>query len=97
MSATTEEILNLELAPDNEAGVKTVREYLKKLLTLVWTEEEGFSGKRPFGNSGWKTDFDWALIKAGLVRGYIDPEDGWVENVDDEAVDRLILAAIAAL
>jgi hypothetical protein len=45
--------LDLKL-PENDAGADTVRDYLKALLLKLWEEEEGFSGKRPFGNSGWK-------------------------------------------
>lgn len=39
---------------ENDAGAKTIGEYLKKLLLTLWDEEDGFSGKRPFGNSSWK-------------------------------------------
>lgn len=39
---------------ENDAGAKTVGEYLKILLLTLWDEEDCFSGKRPFGNSGWK-------------------------------------------
>lgn len=31
----------------------TVRDYIKALAMAVIVEEESFSGKRPFGDSGW--------------------------------------------
>jgi hypothetical protein len=46
----------------------TVRDYLRILLEKVWEQQEGFSGKRPFGNSGWKYDLFWPLEEAGYVR-----------------------------
>lgn len=81
-------------APINyENGVGTLREYLQDLLQTVWREEEGFSGKRPFGNSGWKYDIFDALVRVGLVEGDID-EDGYVENADRAAGEKLVLEAI---
>lgn len=47
----------------------TVRQYLYTLLDTLWDEEEGFSGKRPFGNSGWKQDIFDALIRNGFLAG----------------------------
>lgn len=88
-------ILDLELGP-NDADAKTIREYLKALLKAVWTEGEGFSGKRPFGNSGWQYDMYPALIKAGMVTGKLD-DQGFVEEVDDSAAEKLILGAIESL
>lgn len=90
------QVLNLPLPDGNDAGAATIRDYLIKLLTTVWTEADGFNGKRPFGNSGWQGDFDSALIKAGLIRGVLD-EDGYADAVDTDGVDQLILAAIAEL
>lgn len=59
-------VLELPLE-SNDAGAKTVKEYLVKLLETVWVEEEGFSGKRPFGNSGWQYYLIEPVIKAGLA------------------------------
>lgn len=92
---TGREVLDLTL-DDNDSGETTVRGYLIKLLAMVWEDGEGFNGKRPFGNSGWQSDFDKAFIKAGWVTGRLD-EDGWVDEVDDEQVDALIASAIATL
>ena len=49
----------------------TCREYLCALLKTLWREGEGFSGKRPFGNSGWDYDLIDALVSGGCV-----PEGG---------------------
>ena len=89
------DILNIKLG-DNDAGAETVKGYLKALLTELWEKEEGFSGKRPFGNSGWKHHVELALINAGMVSGTIDSE-GFINECDCDKSDELILAAIAAL
>jgi hypothetical protein len=91
----TQEILGMELGP-NDSGASTVRGYLVALLRELWREGEGFSGKRPFGNSSWEYDLYPPLIKAGLIRGKLD-EDGYIEDVDDKRGDELIAAAIASL
>ena len=75
---------------DSDAGNGlTVREYLKKLLLTVWVEEEGFSGKRPFGNSGWKYELYKPLVKSGHLEGSFD-EDGYLEDLDDNAHEFVI-------
>lgn len=81
----------------NDAKAKTVRDYLKVLLTKLWDEEESFSGKRPFGNSGWRwNDLGKTLIKADVVVGIID-EDGYVEDGVDASLNQAVLEAIKAL
>ena len=74
----------------------TLREYFKALLTELWTEEECFSGKRPFGNSGWQYDVYASLISAGHMVGTLD-EDGYVDEFDQEKAQALILDLIKAL
>lgn len=39
----------------------TLREFLKECMKRLIIEEEGFSGKRPFGNSGWLQEIREAL------------------------------------
>jgi len=80
---------------DNDADASTVGEYLSRLLSELWRYDEGFSGKRPFGNSGWKYDVYLALVQASLVTGVI--EDGYLESVDSDAADNLIQEAIARM
>ncbi len=88
-------VLDLEMGR-NDANAKTIRDYLKALLFRVWDKEEQFSGKRPFGNSGWKYEVYPALIKAGLVAGKFDSE-GCIEECDDAKADEFIMGAIDSL
>jgi hypothetical protein len=92
---TPQQLLDLPL-PENDSGASTVRGYLVALLATLWREEQGFSGKRPFGNSGWQYDLYVPMIEAGIVGGQID-EDGYVERADVVAADKFILAAIQSL
>ena len=89
------QVLDLELGP-NDSGEATVRGYLLRLLRDVWNQQEGFDGKRPFGNSSWDYDLKVPMVKAGLVSGKLD-SDGYVEQLDDRKADALILAAISSL
>jgi hypothetical protein len=89
------DVLGLSMPP-NDADAKTVKDYLKALLTELWREQEGFSGKRPFGNSGWEYDMYPPLIKAGLVEGELD-ENGYVEDVNQAKAQKLIAEAIQRL
>jgi hypothetical protein len=92
---TAEQLLALPL-DQNDAGAATVRDYLIELLRVLWREEEGFSGKRPFGNSGWVYEVYLPMVRAGFVTGKLD-EDGYIEHVDSRAADALIDKAILAL
>lgn len=71
----------------------TIREYLKELLLELWEEKESFSGKRPFGNSGWEYDLYKPLIKHGIVNGLLD-EDDYIEEIDRNHADRVIKKCI---
>jgi hypothetical protein len=87
----------LDLRFDSDAGANLrVRDYLCKLLQTLWDEQDGFSGKRPFGNSDWCYDLYQPLIAAGFIPGTLYA-DGGVEEVDigvaDAYIHRLILAA----
>lgn len=92
---TPQQLLDLPL-PDNDSGASTVRGYLAALTERVWEENECFSGKRPFGNGGWQFDLYVPMIRAGLVGGTFY-EDGDLEDVDEDAADKLILEAIRAM
>lgn len=87
------EILALPMPQPNDAIAATIGDYLVNLLALLWAEGECFSGKRPFGNSGWDWDLYPPLIAAGLVSGELD-EDGYIDTVDEPGADALIVAAI---
>lgn len=83
----------------NDAGATTVRAYLAALLSRVWKEDEGFSGKRPFGNSGWSRELYAPLVVAGLVEGY--EEEGFhhikYEGGNEKLAHEIIARAIDAL
>jgi hypothetical protein len=80
----------------NDSGALTVRGYLVALVRQVWEEEEGFSGKRPFGNSGWTTDLAKPLVVAGVISGKLDA-DGYVDDYRESECRTAIFAAIDAL
>lgn len=87
----------LDLRFSSDAGDNlTIRDYLKTLLLTLWNKGEGFSGKRPFGNSSWQYDLYKPLIVGGFISGELD-EDGYIEDCDtceaQEYVRNLILAA----
>ena len=94
---TGEQILDLPMH-HNDAGATTIRAYLKALLSRVWELDEGFSGKRPFGNSGWTNDLRAPLVTAGFCKGY--EEDGFPYITDQNEANlanELIFRAIEAL
>lgn len=95
---SNEQVLNTPMDPaENDAGASTIREYLVKLLAELWREQEGFSGKRPFGNSSWDGDLYIALIRAGLIHGGFD-EDGYLYHCGDAVgAFELIAQAIQSL
>ena len=87
----------LNIRFDSDAGDNlTIREYFYKLLKTLWEEGDGFSGKRPFGNSGWQYDLYAPLVKHGYVDGILD-ENGYVDEIKtnnaDEYISKLIEAA----
>lgn len=60
-------LLEVPMPQPNDAGAATIRDYLIKLLSKVWEEDEGFDGKRPFGNSGWQYELTEALVQANIL------------------------------
>jgi hypothetical protein len=95
MSASSEDVLNTVMG-NNDANAGTIREYLIELLAELWREQEGFSGKRPFGNSGWEYELYKPLIEAGHVDGGLD-EDGYIDWIDTDVAELLIAKAIRSL
>lgn len=92
---TGRQVLDVPIA-DGDSGATTIRGYLCALAAAVWSDGEGFSGKRPFGNSGWQWDVYAALVKAGLITGTFD-EYGGLDDADTEKGDQLIAAALKTL
>jgi len=79
------------------AVTEPLRDYLTRLVTALWEEGEGFSGKRPLGGSGWQWGVYAALVRANLVTGTLG-EDG--DDIDLEVdqvrrADRIVCAALA--
>jgi len=91
----TKDILNLKIDNSDFEDDLTIRGYLNLLLSTIWREGEGFSGKRPFGNSGWEYDLYTPLVKAGVVRGEMD-EWSCIEDVDEKEANRIIIECIDA-
>lgn len=92
---SVQRVLDVEL-PKNDSGATTICGFLSRLLEQVWTLDEEFSGKRPFGSSGWRFVVYRALIEQKLIAGTFD-EYGGIEEFDMAAADQLILSAIKAL
>ena len=53
----------------------TLREYCGLMLKQLWQEGDCFSGKYPFGDSGWDHQIYYALIHQGFIEGTIDGDD----------------------
>lgn len=78
-----------------DIGTVTARQYLKRLLHDLLMKGESFSGKRPFGNSGWEHELANPLIQAGVISGEI--VDGYAEITDEEEYQQALAALVAAL
>lgn len=90
-------ILALGLDPDeNDAGAATVRDYLVTILATVWECDEDFSGKRPFGSSGWSLELCKPLVAAGIIPGSLDAE-GFLVEFDRNCAHDALAAAIEGL
>lgn len=94
---TPKEILNLKFYCGDHDRILTIREYFVELLRSLWNEGEGFSAKRPFGNSGWERNLYKPLIANKLIKGKLDSEDGYILEVDEEAGWKLINKCIMEL
>lgn len=71
--------LNVQMSREFEG--MTVRDYLRSLLTELWDKREEFSGKRPFGNSGWEYDLYEPLVRDGFIEGLM--AEGRIYEIDD--------------
>jgi hypothetical protein len=74
----------------------TVRKYLSLLLHQIWIDSDSFSGKRPFGNSGWKCDIYDSLVNNGFIVGRLD-EDGSAVEFDRNEADLLVRGCISRM
>jgi hypothetical protein len=94
MARSTKDYLNCKMQR-NDAGAKTVKEYFRNLLLQLYYEGEGFSGKRPFGNSNWEYEIYSAWVEAGLLKGTFD-KDGYLEDYDSTAGNIHLLRCLKA-
>jgi|SRR6185437_2403463 len=78
----------------NDIDAPTVGEYLKALLMHLWEDGEGFSGKRPFGNSGWNWDLYTAVVRAGLTTGHGEETEDDGYQVHDEGNAKQVVCDI---
>jgi hypothetical protein len=89
MKMTREEILELQVIRHDISSTVSIRQYFETLLLKLWEENEGFNGKRPWGNSGWDYDVYVPLIKAGLIEGELD-ENGYITKVDESVANKWV-------
>lgn len=80
---TLDEILDYEYYFE-DSDSNSLRQHLFELVMTLWLEGESFSGKRPFGNSGWEYDLMCPLVEMGVIPGEID-EDGYLQDADTKA------------
>lgn len=73
-----------------DAEANSLREYFQNLLFQLWLKGEGFSGKRPFGNSGWKYDIAQCLVAQNVLVGFTDGD-----YIPREEYHNLVLMMIA--
>ena len=90
---TPQELLDFKFYCNDLDRTLTVREYFVELLATLWREADGFSGKRPFGNSGWNFEIEGALVESGKIPGKLE----YGEYIADENPDPLIIEAIYLL
>lgn len=93
---TGKELLNITFESRDLGRTLTLREYFVELLRTLWREDDQFSGKRPFGNSGWQWDVYIGLGKhvPNLV---IYDAEGEVEDYDEKECERMIRMALDTL
>jgi len=85
----------LKLPMRNDCGPVTIGETLRAMLRNLIIEGEGFSGKRPLGDSDWYAQFAIALIDGQVVEGIVD-SDGEPSEYDWKKVDKALLKAVEA-
>jgi hypothetical protein len=95
-AATLDKLLAHTFTPSDIGDEMTVREYLCKLLKTMLRKGESFSGKRPFGNSGWERNLVVPAIQCGALKGVIDDSDpdypegnGWALMEYDDLLQAL--------
>lgn len=89
------EILELKFESTDLGREITIKDFFKELLITLFKKGEGFSGKRPFGNSGWDYDLCVCLAQNGVIDGHNEinpdyPEDEYWEYDSKEAGNKIL-------
>lgn len=79
-----------------DIGNVSAREYLKCLLKTLLAKGESFSGKRPWGNSGWEHELATPMIQSGMIVGDVD-EDGYGTPESESEYQAALIAMVDAL
>jgi hypothetical protein len=69
----------------NQNGGKTWADWVHGVLSTLEREVDGFSGKRPFGDSGWHTSLCIGLLTVRPDIAISDPtfdEDGYIQEFE---------------
>jgi len=93
---TNKEILKLKFKSGDLNRTVTVGNFFTELLKALWIEGESFSGKRPFGNSGWDGDLIVCFIKNDIIKCELD-EDGYIKKFDFMHFNKIVLSLIEEL
>ena len=95
----SKQILALEFHSNDLDKDITVKDFMKELLSTLFKEMECFSGKRPFGNSGWEYDMAICFVKNKIISGTIeDLGDGDIDiDFDSNDFDKMIQKIISDL
>lgn len=75
----------------SDVGTVTVREYFKRLLRTLMDQGEGFSGKRPFGNSGWEYDILPPMVKLKMIPGGLEDGDYYASDYNEYRAATILL------
>jgi len=86
-------VLDLKFKSEDLGKKVTIRQFFFELMKIFWYDPEGFSGKRPFGNSGWDSDLIICLVKNKLIKGKLD-EDGYLEDYSNKECDQFVMSKI---
>lgn len=81
---------------NDPSSTETILDYLCEIFVALLQEQEGFSGKRPLGESSWMYQIYGALVHGGWVDGAFD-QDGYLDWVDQKTADNLIISEVEAL
>lgn len=91
-----DKILDLKFFSSDLREDMTIREFLQRLLLTLFEEQDGFSGKRPFGNSCWDGDIIVCLIQNKIISGKVDG-DNYLEDYKYDEYWKVISEAIKSL